>query len=120
MNYDGLTATRLPFVHKRVHYTKNCNAKIKQDGTRTQCDYANSPHPCHSTLTSLFLPPVALQKGERDTQVQFRGRRHSAPPLSENFVSFSSGVAKVVDIDPLGSMGRSKGWIKSYGSNGGQ
>ncbi|KRY10235.1 hypothetical protein T12_7053 [Trichinella patagoniensis] len=44
--------------------------QIKQDGTRTQCDYANSPHPFHSTLTSLFLPPVALQKGERDTQLR--------------------------------------------------
>ncbi|KRY03695.1 hypothetical protein T12_16642 [Trichinella patagoniensis] len=31
--------------------------------TTDQCDYANSPHPFHSTLTSLFLPPVALQKG---------------------------------------------------------
>ncbi|KRY06160.1 hypothetical protein T12_11698 [Trichinella patagoniensis] len=26
------------------HYTNDCNTKIKQDGTRTPCDYANSPH----------------------------------------------------------------------------
>ncbi|KRX33248.1 hypothetical protein T05_12990 [Trichinella murrelli] len=32
---------------------------------------------CYSTLTTSFLPPVDLQKGERDTQVQFRGRRHN-------------------------------------------
>ncbi|KRX35643.1 hypothetical protein T05_26 [Trichinella murrelli] len=29
---------------------------------------------CYPMLSSLFLPPVDLQKGERDTQVQFRGR----------------------------------------------
>ncbi|KRZ83145.1 hypothetical protein T08_13724 [Trichinella sp. T8] len=36
---------------------------------------------CYPTLTSLFLPPFDIQKGERDTQVQFRGRGHtcSAP-----------------------------------------
>ncbi|KRY44155.1 hypothetical protein T03_5971 [Trichinella britovi] len=33
---------------------------------------------CYPTLTSLFLPPVDLQKGERDTQVQFRGRCHTS------------------------------------------
>ncbi|KRY24709.1 hypothetical protein T03_13741, partial [Trichinella britovi] len=27
-------------------------------------------------LTTSFLPPVDLQKGRRDAQVQFRGRRH--------------------------------------------
>ncbi|KRX58697.1 hypothetical protein T09_14751 [Trichinella sp. T9] len=31
---------------------------------------------CYSTLTTSFLPPVDLQKGKRDAQVQFRGRRH--------------------------------------------
>ncbi|KRY17825.1 hypothetical protein T03_14237, partial [Trichinella britovi] len=61
------------------HYTKDCNAKIKQDGTRTPYDYFNSPHTCYSTLTTSFLPPVDLQKGKRDAQVQFRGRRHTAP-----------------------------------------
>ncbi|KRY39939.1 hypothetical protein T01_8401 [Trichinella spiralis] len=38
----------------------------------------STPIHTHSTFTTLiyiFLPPVALQKGERDTQVQFRGRR---------------------------------------------
>ncbi|KRY44715.1 hypothetical protein T03_558 [Trichinella britovi] len=33
---------------------------------------------CYPTLTSLFLPPVDIQKGERDTQVQFRGRGHTS------------------------------------------
>ncbi|KRX39783.1 hypothetical protein T05_11930 [Trichinella murrelli] len=37
---------------------------------------------CYPTLTSLFLPPVDLQKGERDTQVQFRVRRHTGHPPS--------------------------------------
>ncbi|KRZ93264.1 hypothetical protein T08_15667 [Trichinella sp. T8] len=37
--------------------------------------------PMHTALlrsphTDLTLPPVALQKGKRDAQVQFRGRRH--------------------------------------------
>ncbi|KRY47342.1 hypothetical protein T03_16233 [Trichinella britovi] len=37
-----------------------------------------SPHTCYSTLTTSFLPPVDLQKGKRDAQVQFRGRRHTS------------------------------------------
>ncbi|KRX30429.1 hypothetical protein T05_9153 [Trichinella murrelli] len=41
--------------------------------------------PMHTTLLRsphtdvLLLPPVALQKGKRDAQVQFRGRRHTRP-----------------------------------------
>ncbi|KRY25909.1 hypothetical protein T03_16971 [Trichinella britovi] len=63
-------------INASVAPSGDCNAKIKQDGTRTPYDYFNSPHTWHSTLTTSFLPPVDLQKGRRDAQVQFRGRRH--------------------------------------------
>ncbi|KRX69414.1 hypothetical protein T06_13944 [Trichinella sp. T6] len=33
---------------------------------------------CYPTLTCLFFPPVDLQEDECDTQVQFRGRRHTS------------------------------------------
>ncbi|KRX59620.1 hypothetical protein T06_4441 [Trichinella sp. T6] len=36
-----------------------------------------TPHCSVHHTDDLTLPPVALQKGKRDAQVQFRGRRHT-------------------------------------------
>ncbi|KRY45291.1 hypothetical protein T03_4179 [Trichinella britovi] len=68
--------TTTDFHHSPNRFSQR-RTKIKQDGTRTPYDYFNSPHTCYSTLTTSFLPPVDLQKGRRDAQVQFRGRRHT-------------------------------------------
>ncbi|KRX36901.1 hypothetical protein T05_6416 [Trichinella murrelli] len=57
---------------------------VQQTGTRTSYIYSDAHHTApFTTLTSFSLPPVALQKGKRDAQVQFRGRRHTAPSFRE-------------------------------------
>ncbi|KRZ82149.1 hypothetical protein T08_9805 [Trichinella sp. T8] len=60
---------------KWLYYKRSTNREA-HDVFLLRC----TPHcSVHHTLTCFPLPPVALQKGKRDTQVQFRGRRHTAP-----------------------------------------
>ncbi|KRY05433.1 hypothetical protein T12_6992, partial [Trichinella patagoniensis] len=56
------------------HYTNDCNTKIKQDGTRTPCDYANSPHHLlpHADLFVFTAgrPTKRVQSNDRCRRIQ--------------------------------------------------